>query len=185
MNRIATLVMFAVGMAAAAGCYAAAQTPLVPDFLQPFIEGAGIAILLTAGVVASALAARYWLIRRKPPTGFAAAIMVEADRLYRDHGYLAQGRFCAEYMATHFKVSTDIAKTALQRLARTGWLISSRQSWGMSYVLPVRRRRSLYVTFALASEWASAAGSEYAKPDAAHGNAARPQAIGVHPTAGH
>lgn len=183
MNRIATFVMFAVGMAAAAACYGAAHTPLVPEYLQLIVESAGIAILLTAGVVMAALGARHWLIRRKPPTGFAAAIMVEADRLYRDHGYLAQGRFCAEYMATHFKVSTDIAKTALQRLARNGWLVSSRQSWGMSYVLPVRRRRSLYVAYALASEWACAAGSEYAKASV-HRNAEMPEVVSAGRDAG-
>ena len=57
-------------------------------------------------------------------------------------------------MAMHFRVSTDVAKTALAALAANGWLVRHREDWGSSYELPDNRKLAIIRDYGLPSPWA-------------------------------
>ena len=153
MAHIATIVSFGLCATAAACALLVATSELVPQVMGPFLIGCGVAMLFGSVISTAAKIGRENARRIARPTGLAGAILVEAERAYREHGYFRAGQFSATYIAMHFRVSLDIAKTALAALSAKGWLIEYVEDWGVSYALRASVQRAIDRDCGLPAAW--------------------------------
>lgn len=153
MANIAAIVSFGICATAAACALIVATTEIVPQVMGPILIGCGLAMLLASAIPMIAKIGRENARRIARPTGLAGAILVEAERAYREHGYFRAGQFSATYIAMHFRVSLDIAKTALAALSAKGWLVEYPEDWGVSYALRPGVQRAIDRDCGLPAAW--------------------------------
>lgn len=153
MANIAAIVSFGICATAAACALIVATTEIVPQVMGPVLIGCGMAMLLASAIPMVAKIGRENARRIARPTGLAGAILVEAERAYREPGYFRAGQFSATYIAMHFRVSLDIAKTALAALSAKGWLVEHVEDWGVSYALRASVQRAIDRDCDLPAAW--------------------------------
>lgn len=153
MAHIGSIVSFGLCATAAACALLVATTEIASEALGPVFIGCGLAMLLAPVISTARKIGRENARRIARPTGLAGAILVEAERAYREHGYFRAGQFSATYIAMHFRVSLDIAKTALATLSAKGWLIEHVEDWGVSYALRASVQRAIDRDCGLPAAW--------------------------------
>lgn len=153
MIHVGALVSFLICATAAACVMLVASTEIIPESTRPLLVACALGLILVPALSVFTKRGSGRRPRKCKPAGLAGAMLVEAERAFREHGYFKQARFSALYMAMHFRVSTDVAKTALRALASDGWLIRHREDWGSSYELPDGRKRAIIRDYGLPPTW--------------------------------
>lgn len=153
MIHVGALVSFLICATAAACVMLIASTEIIPESTRPLIVACALGLVMVPALSVFTKRRPSHRPKKRKPGGLAGAILVEAERAFREHGYFKQARFSALYMAMHFRISTDVAKTALKALAADGWLLRHREEWGSSYELPDACKRAIIRDYGLPATW--------------------------------